>query len=104
MELQLILDGCYDLVDQSRRQLCDVILYGHLVVGNRLSAARYLVKHLKVSRKTVNGAYERLASEGFLEDRVGNSTFIAHGPAKKAPSQRADGPLRPAARWTHIEL
>ncbi|MFU6901257.1 PLP-dependent aminotransferase family protein [Pseudomonas aeruginosa] len=79
MELQLILDGRHDLVGQLYRQLRDAILHGRLATG------------------------ERLASEGFLEGRVGSGTFVARGPAGEAPPQRADGPLRPAARWARIE-
>lgn len=103
MELQLILDGRHDLVGQLYRQLRDAILHGRLATGDRLPATRYLAERLEVSRKTVSEAYERLASEGFLEGRVGSGTFVARGPAGEAPPQRADGPLRPAARWARIE-
>ncbi|WP_139278291.1 GntR family transcriptional regulator, partial [Pseudomonas aeruginosa] len=95
MELQLILDGRHDLVGQLYRQLRDAILHGRLATGDRLPATRYLAERLEVSRKTVSEAYERLASEGFLEGRVGSGTFVARGPAGEAPPQRADGPLRP---------
>ncbi|WP_048303852.1 PLP-dependent aminotransferase family protein [Pseudomonas aeruginosa] len=103
MELQLILDGRHDLVGQLYRQLRDAILHGRLATGDRLPATRYLAERLEVSRKTVSEAYERLTSEGFLEGRVGSGTFVARGPAGEAPPQRADGPLRPAARWARIE-
>ncbi len=81
MELQLILDGRHDLVGQLYRQLRDAILHGRLATGDRLPATRYLAERLEVSRKTVSEAYERLASEGFLEGRVGSGTFVARGPA-----------------------
>ncbi|EPL1470914.1 TPA: GntR family transcriptional regulator, partial [Pseudomonas aeruginosa] len=77
MELQLILDGRHDLVGQLYRQLRDAILHGRLATGDRLPATRYLAERLEVSRKTVSEAYERLASEGFLEGRVGSGTFVA---------------------------
>ncbi|QVJ04155.1 winged helix-turn-helix transcriptional regulator [Pseudomonas aeruginosa] len=96
MELQLILDGRHDLVGQLYRQLRDAILHGRLATGDRLPATRYLAERLEVSRKTVSEAYERLASEGFLEGRVGSGTFVARGPAGKrrcsAPTVRCGRP------------
>jgi GntR family transcriptional regulator/MocR family aminotransferase len=53
------------------------ILDGRLGVGTRLPPTRLLAAELGVSRNTVTEAYDRLLSEGYLEARVGDGTYVA---------------------------
>src|ERR1044071_3543944 len=45
--------------------------------SSRLPSSRYLAADLGVSRFTVNVAFSRLHSEGYLQSRVGSGTFVA---------------------------
>jgi GntR family transcriptional regulator/MocR family aminotransferase len=53
------------------------ILSGALRPGTRLPSSRALAQSLGVARNTVLGAFERLASDGFLEGLHGSGTYIA---------------------------
>jgi GntR family transcriptional regulator/MocR family aminotransferase len=65
------------LQEQLFEQLCTAIVQGHIGRGTRLPPSRLLAEELDVSRNTVVGAYERLAAEGYLTQRVGAGTFVA---------------------------
>jgi DNA-binding transcriptional MocR family regulator len=54
---------------------------GRLAAGARLPTIRALATRLGVSRDTVAGAYEALASEGLVEGTVGRGTFVS-GPGR----------------------
>src|SRR5512133_4292103 len=45
--------------------------------SSRLPSSRELAIELGVSRFTVNVAFSRLHSEGYLQSRVGSGTFVA---------------------------
>src|SRR5215475_7185955 len=45
--------------------------------SSRLPSSRELATDLKVSRFTVNVAFSRLHSEGYLQSRIGSGTFVA---------------------------
>ncbi len=45
--------------------------------SSRLPSSRELASNLKVSRFTVNVAFSKLHSEGYLQSRVGSGTFVA---------------------------
>lgn len=53
------------------------ILDGRLHPGERLPASRDLAKTLGISRNTVVSSFELLASEGYIETRVGAGSFVA---------------------------
>ena len=53
------------------------ILDGQLGGGTRLPASRELARSLGISRNSVTRAYDQLYSEGFLEARVGDGTYVA---------------------------
>ncbi|WP_029192829.1 PLP-dependent aminotransferase family protein [Paenibacillus harenae] len=59
--------------------LRDRILNGRLKAGETLPSTRELAAELKVSRNTVNEAYEMLIVEGFVLSRQGAPTRIAEG-------------------------
>src|SRR2546423_12012692 len=50
---------------------------GTLVAGDRLPSVRQLAKELLVNQNTILRVYERLTSEGLLERRHGDGTYVA---------------------------
>lgn len=68
------------------------ILSQQLSAGSRLPASRALAQDLKVSRNTVNSAYEQLRAEGYLSSRTGSGFFISDElPQKDVPIESASG-------------
>jgi GntR family transcriptional regulator / MocR family aminotransferase len=57
-------------------EIRDAILNGRLKRGSRLPATRELAKQYSVSRGTVVMAFEQLHSEGYLEGRTGDGTYV----------------------------
>lgn len=68
-------------------QFREQILKGELPEGGRLPSTRSLSDTLKVSRNTVEGAYQQLLSEGYITSRRGSSYRV----------EKLDGAL--AAKW-----
>jgi DNA-binding transcriptional MocR family regulator len=62
---------------QIARQIEALISASELASGDRLPAIRTLATRLGLHRDTVALAYERLASEGWAEARVGAGTFVS---------------------------
>ncbi len=85
---------------QIARGLREALLSGRLRPGDRLPSSRELADHLAVARMVVVGAYERLATEGYVETRRGAGTFVpphlvlpaASRRSRKVPEQRTDLP------------
>lgn len=50
---------------------------GRIAPGTRLPASRTLARDLDVSRTTVLEAFRKLRSEGYVESRVGDGTYVA---------------------------
>jgi GntR family transcriptional regulator/MocR family aminotransferase len=65
------------LQEQIYRQVRDGILAGSLGPGLKLPSSRDMANELAVSRNTVALAFDWLASEGYVESRVGAGTFVA---------------------------
>ncbi|MGH6893240.1 MAG: PLP-dependent aminotransferase family protein [Dongiaceae bacterium] len=70
-------DSAAPLFQRLYLQLRQAVLAGRLRSGTRLPATRLLARDLGVSRNTVLAAYERLASEGFLDLRHRSGVFVA---------------------------
>src|SRR4051794_28739077 len=75
------------------RQIADQIRThcagGTLVAGDRLPSVRQLAKDLLVNQNTILRVYERLTSEGLLERRHGDGTYVADAlPRGRARIQR----------------
>jgi GntR family transcriptional regulator/MocR family aminotransferase len=68
---------------QLEQYLRGLLLARRLAAGERLPASRELARSLRLSRNTVNQAYQALVDEGLLRAHVGQGTFVA---------SRADGP------------
>ncbi|HWB12390.1 MAG TPA: GntR family transcriptional regulator [Pirellulales bacterium] len=68
------------------RQIADQItalaLAGTLKPNDQLPSVRQLARELAVNQNTVLRVYERLASEGLLDMRHGEGTFVASRPPK----------------------
>ena len=54
-----------------------IISYGRVAGGTRLPSSRILAPVLGVSRNTILSVYEELASEGWLDARVGSGTRVS---------------------------
>lgn len=103
MEVHVSLDGHRDLSGQIYRQVRAAILDGRLRPGDALPPTRELARRLAVARNTVGVAYDRLASEGYLESRVGAGTFVrAVGRTPGAAS--TPSVLRPRPVWDGVSL
>src|SRR4051794_33416370 len=63
---------------QIYRQMRDEIKTGNFTdQSSRLPSSRVLAADLKVSRETVQLAFDRLQAEGYLRSRIGSGTFVA---------------------------
>jgi GntR family transcriptional regulator/MocR family aminotransferase len=106
-ELHVSLVGRKDLSGEIYRQLRRAILDGHLRPGERMPPTRELAQRLSVSRTTVEVAYDRLWSEGFVSARVGAGTFVAEhaeAPPRGAQRRATTDALRPRPIWRSIPL
>lgn len=81
------------LHEQLVRTLRHAILDGHLPLASRLPATRTLAADLQLSRSTVELAYARLESEGYLQRKVGAGSFVAIAAQRQtaAPRKAAAG-------------
>lgn len=66
--------GYLQLYDQVR----ELILSGRLGSGARLPASRVFAAELGLSRTTVVAAYDQLKSEGYIEQRRGDGSYVSH--------------------------
>jgi GntR family transcriptional regulator/MocR family aminotransferase len=77
LPIALTRDRDATLQEQIYRQVRDGILAGSLGPGLKLPSSRDMANELAVSRNTVALAFDWLASEGYVESRVGAGTFVA---------------------------
>ena len=61
-------------------QIRDQILSSHLEAESRLPPSRILATDLGLSRSTIVAAYDQLASEGYVQSRVGSGIYVANLP------------------------
>lgn len=88
------------------RQIRERILKGALLSGVRLPSTRSLAQRWRISRSTVEAAYDQLHSEGYTAGTVGSGTYVAavipdkffrHGqPNNGAFAEQVQGPAKPA--------
>jgi len=83
------------LQEQIYRQVRDGILTGNLRPGLKLPSSRDMANELSVSRNTVALAFDWLASEGYVESRVGAGTFVAGYLPEAALDAKAGAPPLP---------
>lgn len=64
-------------------RLREAIEDGVLTAGTRLPSTRTLAQDLKVSRNTIAAAFDQLHADGYLNQRVGDGTYVAPLPPEK---------------------
>jgi GntR family transcriptional regulator/MocR family aminotransferase len=64
-----------------------MILNGQLRGGMRLPSTRELADSLRLSRSTVQNAFDQLLAEGYLEGRIGSGTYVVELPAAQQRQQ-----------------
>ncbi|MBQ5951474.1 MAG: PLP-dependent aminotransferase family protein [Lachnospiraceae bacterium] len=84
--------GAEPLYQQLYRFIRTDILAGRLAAGDKLPSKRALARQLNVSVVTVEGAYDQLVSEGFLEARPRVGYFAASLPRDGRASALAEEP------------
>ena len=98
------------LYQQLYRQIRDELLSGSVNDGaSRLPSSRALAADLGISRFTVNLAFAKLITEGYLHSRIGSGTFAAHplpeiylSARKPTLDRQSEGPLRISNRVRDI--
>ena len=97
MDIALNIEGGRRVTDQLYTALRQAILEGRLARGERLPSTRELSWRLTLARGTINEAYARLISEGYVDARRGSGTFVALSALKfDAKAAGADRALRRA--------
>ena len=92
------------LYEQLYRAVAAQIRSGQLAAGEKMPGKRTLAGQLGVSVNTVDGAYQMLAAEGWLEARARSGFYVRPyqqplAPAAPAPAQPAQPAPVPARRW-----
>ena len=64
------------LYEQLTQDIKEEIRSGRLAAGERLPSKRTLAAHLKVSRSTVEMAYDQLVSEGYIRARERSGYYV----------------------------
>ena len=97
--------GGLSLYEYLYRRLRDDILRGVLPAGERLPSKRALAEHLRVSVITVEGAYQQLEAEGYVDARPRRGFFVSPvDRAPAAPAAPAALPARPEERAWQLDL
>lgn len=76
-DLALDRPGTVSLQQQIAQQIRSRVRDGRLPAGTRLPSSRTLASQLGVSRITIVGAFDELVSEGFLQSRHGDGTYVS---------------------------
>jgi GntR family transcriptional regulator len=76
------------LYEQIAARVRMAVASGELVPGDSLPSVRSLAKNLRVNPATVVAAYRDLASDGFVEVRHGQGTFIQEVPTYLREEER----------------
>jgi GntR family transcriptional regulator / MocR family aminotransferase len=89
---------CADpLHEQIGEQIRGLITGGKLRPGCYIPSTRQLAEHLGVSRNTVLLAYQRLASEGYIDATKGSHTYVSAAHAMSVVSRGDVGTALPAS-------
>lgn len=78
--------GC----EQIKQVICDKLVTGNYVVGDRLPSIREFSKSLDVKPERVRRAVLRLAKENLVELRHGSGTYIKELPGRQSISKQQD--------------
>ncbi len=77
IDLGIDRDDMEPIQQQIARQIRELVLGGRLKPKAKLPSSRALAEQLGVARATVVEAFEQLASEGYIETRMGSGTTVA---------------------------
>ena len=77
--------GTLPLYQQLYKSFTDEISSGRLKPGERLPSKRRLGEHLQISVNTVDGAYQMLAAEGYIESRPRSGFVVSPMPLSVTP-------------------
>lgn len=103
LDIALVADSRRPMYRQLYEAIREAILKGRLTPGSRLPASRTLAGELDVSRNTVQGAFDQLFAEGYLETRQGSGTYVASDlPDAQLHTRR--GTRRVSARPQSLEV
>ncbi len=97
--------GGLSLYEYLYRRLRDDILSGALPAGERLPSKRALAEHLRVSVITVEGAYQQLEAEGYVDARPRRGFFVS--PVDRPPASAGEPvpvPAEPEAPAWRLDL
>jgi DNA-binding transcriptional regulator YhcF (GntR family) len=87
LKVTVVSDAAEAPYEQVRAQIADQARSGALPVGYRLPTVRGLAEQLGLAANTVAKAYRALESDGVIETRGRNGTFVA--PAGEAAEREA---------------
>ncbi|MGP3954240.1 GntR family transcriptional regulator [Streptomyces sp. 7N604] len=96
LKVTVVSDAAEAPYEQVRAQIADQARSGALPVGYRLPTVRGLAEQLGLAANTVAKAYRALESDGVIETRGRNGTFVA--PAGDAAEREA---AAAAAAYAH---
>lgn len=91
--------GALPLYEYLYRRIREDILSGVLKAGEKLPSKRALAEHLRLSVITVEGAYQQLAAEGYVESLPKRGFYVARvdTPASRGAGASAAGAAPPPA-------
>ena len=106
MDLAIGLHGNLGIAKQIYGALRQAILDGRLKAGEKLPSSREFSAQLAVARNTVNEAYARLSSEGFITARHGSGTYVSsYAVDQDGDMRHADAAIEPElSRWARSLL
>jgi DNA-binding transcriptional regulator YhcF (GntR family) len=99
LKVTVVSDAAEAPYEQVRAQIADQARSGALPVGYRLPTVRGLAEQLGLAANTVAKAYRALESDGVIETRGRNGTFVA--PAGEAAEREAAAAAQAYAQRVH---
>lgn len=99
MTLKIRIDDSAAPYEQVRAQISELARTGTLPVGYKLPTVRGLAEELGLAPNTVAKAYRALESDGVIETRGRNGTFVAA--ARDAASREASAAAQAYAERVH---
>lgn len=90
--------------EQVRQQVLALVSAGTLAAGTRLPTVRGLAQELGIAANTAARAYRELESDGIIETRGRNGTFVApHGDVVQRQAQEAAAAFAARIRQLGVE-
>lgn len=93
MELFLDLKGKQPKYIQIYEQLKEKIMRRELVAGEKLPSIRYLAQELKLSKHTIDAAYQQLLAEGYIKSKARSGLYVLPIEEFQIPQEVIQKPL-----------